>query len=78
MSLSYGLNLALFLRACSGSHKANMDPRTHQDLSDAAKTSLAEPVFASPGDVVLSLPAPLLPPLPPLCSALTFAALAPA
>ena len=76
MSLSYGLNLALFLRACSGSHKANMDPRTHQDLSDAAKTSLAEPVFASPGDVVCAFA--LLPPLPPLCSALTFAALAPA
>ena len=35
------------------SHKANMDPRTHQDLSDASKTSLAEPVFASPGDVVI-------------------------
>ena len=30
-----------------------MDPRTHQDLSDASKTSLAEPVFASPGDVVI-------------------------
>ena len=35
------------------SHKANMDPRTHQDLSDASKTSLAEPVFANPGDVVI-------------------------
>jgi hypothetical protein len=53
-----------------------MDPRTHQDLSDAAKTSLAEPVFASPGDVVCAFA--LLPPLPSLCSALTFAALAPA
>ena len=30
-----------------------MDPRTHQDLSDASKTSLAEPVFANPGDVVI-------------------------
>ena len=30
-----------------------MDPRTHQDLSDASKNALAEPVFAAPGDVVI-------------------------
>ena len=34
-------------------HKANLDPRTHQDLSDATRTLLAEPVFASPGDVIV-------------------------
>lgn len=37
----------------AGSHKANLDPRTHQDLTSAEKTLLAEPVFASPGDVVV-------------------------
>ena len=36
-----------------GSHKANLDPRTHLDLSDASKLELAEPVFAAPGDVVI-------------------------
>ena len=30
-----------------------MDPRTHLDLTDAAKNPLAEPVFAAPGDVVI-------------------------
>lgn len=30
-----------------------MDPRTHLDLTDAAKNPLAEPVYAAPGDVVI-------------------------
>jgi hypothetical protein len=38
----------------AGSHKANVDGRTHlRDLSDAAAVRLAEPVFASAGDVVI-------------------------
>ena len=36
-----------------GSHKSNLDVRTHLDTSDAATCPLAEPVFAEAGDVVI-------------------------